>query len=94
MGLEEDRELLEEALDSEVLRPAVKEAFDDMLAKLDRFGRPLTPAQKTWVQAAISGDRYEPEETYKNEFSSGKIPVGEPVVLNVGPLPKRPPGRR
>jgi hypothetical protein len=86
-----DLEFLEDALDAD-LTDRQKEIVQDMI---DR-GRKLTPKQRAFVQAMVNGEHYEPEETYENAWSAGKVPMGRPVETPavLRNLPLRPPGRR
>lgn len=97
MTLEEDRDLLIAVLETD-LDERTESVFDDMLCRLDRFCRPLTPRQRAWAAATLRGDRYVPEEEYENLVSSGKVKRGKEVptiaLLDPSNLPKKPPGRR
>jgi hypothetical protein len=93
MSVIQDRDLLTEVLESDI-DDKRKTIAEDMLAKLDMFDRPLTPAQRKFAQSMLTGERFVPEEKYENLVSSGQVPRGKEVELNVGPLPLRPPARR
>jgi hypothetical protein len=87
-----DLELLEEAESCGRLSDAQLEIVDDMSVKLER--KPLTPAQRAFVQAMIDGVRYEkPEETPlpASAYPRGRE-VPDPPALAHRPL--KPPGRR
>jgi hypothetical protein len=86
-----DLEFLEDALDAD-LTDRQKEIVQNMIDT----GRKLTPKQRAFVTALVNGDRYEPEETYENARSAGKVPMGRPVEMPavLRNLPLRPPGRR
>jgi hypothetical protein len=65
----------------------------DMLFHLDGTNRPLTPAQRKYMESMLHGEKYERPIDYENLISSGKAPRGVEVELKVGPLLKRPPQR-
>jgi hypothetical protein len=78
------------------LRPQEREAFQGMLTYLeppdqDGSNRLLSDKQRDWLNHVL--EKHQP--TYLNEFSAGKVPIGNPnVVVNVGPKVLKPPGRR
>jgi hypothetical protein len=65
-----------------------------MASKMLVSERPLTPAQRKWVESAIEGEKYEPEIKYSNMVSSGKASSVSTVELLVKDHPIKPPGRR
>lgn len=89
-----DLELLVAVLDKDDLSDAVREAFEDMQHKVDRFG--LSSKQRAWARAILAGEKYEPEEECLNLWSSGKVPKGKdvPTPLVLQNLPKKPPQRK
>lgn len=87
----EDEKLLLDALDLESLDDRTREAFNEMLLKLESGERStLSPKQREWAQSKFG------IETYRNDFSAGRVPRGRevatPEVLKHRPL--RPPGKR
>lgn len=84
-----DAALLREVLELDNLSDANREAFDEMLVKVED-GYTLSPKQKKWALELLDRPQYE------NLFSSGKLAIGRPVptpeVLKHKPL--KPPGRR
>jgi hypothetical protein len=90
---EQDQELLGAVLEREDLSDNRRVIFEDMLHRLERYGRPLTDKQRAFVQAALKGEKYNAEPEYENTWSAGKVPEGRkvatPAVLQN--LPKRPP---
>lgn len=84
-----DSALLTAVLALDDLDDARRAAFEDMQTR----ARPLTPKQRAWAEATLAGVRYEPPVEYENLVSSGKVPRGREVTVNVGALPKRPPGK-
>ena len=97
MDANDDRELLTAAIESEHANEGAIAAFEDMLKKLEsgKLQR-LSDKQRAWASAVCIGEKYEPPEEYRNDFSAGRVPLGRPVatapvLLN---LPKAPPGRK
>ncbi len=90
-----DAILLHRALDEVELPDAVREAFEDMLSKIERRG-PLSSRQRAWVKATLAGEKYDAPPEYENLVSSGRVPRGrevpEPEALKHRPL--KPPQRR
>lgn len=88
----EDIALLKRALEKEDLRDSSREAFEDMLERIEAKGMTLSDKQRAWVLRALDVPEYE------NLVSSGKVPIGKPVELpwQLRPenLPKKPPGRK
>jgi hypothetical protein len=85
-----DLDLLDEAEDSGKLSERQLEIIDDLRDQLAR--RPLTPNQRSFVEAMRDGVRYEREEA---AVPASAFPRGNPVELPevLRKLPKRPPGR-
>lgn len=94
-AVEKDRAILKQALEKPDLSDENRESFEDMLEKLNAADKELSPKQRSWVKT-ILGDAAEPE--YENLFSSGKVPLGNPVetipALRRENLPLKPPGRK
>jgi hypothetical protein len=88
-----DAELLQAVIDADHVADMHKERAEDMLFHLDGTNRPLTPAQRKYMESVLHGEKYERPVDYENLISSGKAPRGAEVELKVGPLPKRPPQR-
>jgi hypothetical protein len=93
-----DHALLAAVLERDGLSDDRRAIFEDMLQKLQTYGRPLTKKQRDFAKAALEGEKYEPEPEYENLVSSGRVPIGRPVVtppvLRPENLPKRPPPRK
>ena len=78
------------------------DAVADMLEKLEGGRFPtLTPRQRAFVNRVADGCDVEPSEGPEDDgapegqrFTAGDVPRGKEVVVNVGPRPLRPPGRR
>ncbi len=91
-----DLELLAKVLDQDDLPDAVRQAFEDMQFKVDRY--PLTAKQRAWGKAILNGDVYEPEPDCLNLWSNGLVPKGkdvpDPPMLRRENLPMKPPVRR
>lgn len=96
---DEDLALLTMVLEKE-LPSDVRTAFEDMREQMttERGAGPtgplwvqhsLSPKQRDWVRR--TGLDHVPQ--YENLYSAGKVPRGREVVVNTGPLPKRPPPR-
>lgn len=88
-----DRQLADlKAVLEYTLRDNEQEAFEAMYLYLKNAAPALlSEKQVDWLQHTL--EKHQP--TYLNEFSAGKIPVGNPnVVVNVGPKVLKPPGRR
>lgn len=86
-----DHELLAAVLEKDGLSDDRRIIFEDMLEKMQRYGRPLTSKQRDFAKAALEGEKYEPEPEYQNLVSSGRVPVGRPVATPpvLQTLPKR-----
>jgi len=83
---------LDALLDDERLDAVAREAFESMLLA-DRNGlglRALTRKQRAFVDDVF--ERLGLDDGAENLFTRGAVPVGRPVELAVGPLPKAPPG--
>lgn len=95
MTVETDGKLLRDAIAKPTLSEETREAFQDMLEKLDANHRELSEKQRAWVKSAL-GDDLEPE--YENLVSAGKVPRGKEVetipALRRENLPLKPPGRK
>ena len=91
-----DEDLLTELLEELVHRGEDRlwQLFDDMHTKTVAAGRRLSPKQRAFAEATLAGDRYQAEETYRNEVSAGTVPRGREVELLVRDKPLSPPGRR
>jgi len=89
-----DLALLAAVLERDDLSDAARAAFEDMQHKLDRW--PLTKKQRQWIEAALRGEKFEPEPEYENLVSSGRVPRGRevPTPAILQNLPKKPPPRR
>jgi hypothetical protein len=79
----------------------VQEAFEGMLIRLEEGQGTLSPKQRKWVNDVARRLEIEPSIGPEDDegpepvrFTSGEIPRGKEVELNVGPLPLKPPGRR
>jgi hypothetical protein len=96
MDKEEDLKKLAVLLEYEGLNDWEKDAFPNMKEKLEKSGRPLTPAQRAKVDGALERLGLDLEKGSKNLWSSGKVPMGKHVVMAYENMPKplRPPGRR
>ena len=91
-----DEDLLTELLEELHHRGDTRlwEIFDQMHDKTVAQGRRLSPKQRAFAEATLAGERYEAEETYKNDVSAGTVPRGREVELLVKDKPLAPPGRR
>jgi hypothetical protein len=83
-------ELLEAVLERDDLSDYARSAFEDM----QRQERSLSPKQRAWAEAALKGERYEPEPEYENMVSRGLVPRGKEVEILVKDRPLKPPGRK
>jgi hypothetical protein len=94
MSIEKDRALLKQVLGKGDILEDNRDAFEDMLLKLDEKERELSPKQRAYVKN-ILGDDAEDDEP-RVLFSSGKIPLGKPVETPavLKNLPLKPPGRK
>lgn len=80
----------------------IPDAFEDMLIRLEEHKQEmLTPKQRKWVneKAELAGIEpsagpVEDEGPDPVRFTSGAVPRGKEVTVNVGALPLKPPGRR
>ena len=87
---QQDIELLTKLIEEfgDQLRKGELEAFKDMHTGLcNGTWSMLTEKQRAWCKKKL--EDFIPE--YENLVSSGKVPRGKEVVMNIGPLPKRPP---
>lgn len=92
--IEKDRAHLQQALEKKELADEHREAFEDMLEKMTEKARELSPKQRAYVRSVL-GDDVEDDKPIVL-FSSGKIPVGNPVETPavLRNLPLKPPGRK
>lgn len=89
---EDDLQLLRTVLASDKLSDDNREAFEDMLTRLDGQYLTLNEKQRAYVKGV--GERHELLIEYENGISSGKVPRGREVALMVKDKPLRPPTRR
>jgi hypothetical protein len=86
-----DLAMLRAMLASEKLPPVEREAFGDMLERLEKYPT-LTDRQRAYVRDV--GERLEILQEYENGISNGTVPRGREVELMVKDKPLRPPGRK
>jgi hypothetical protein len=89
---DEDEELVEKALTADLAGWQLATVEDIVKKTVDR-GYPMSPAQRSMIEAWVRGERYRADEKYENLVSSGRAPRGRPVELLVKDKPLRPPGR-
>jgi hypothetical protein len=88
----EDRVLLADVLALDTLTEEEREAFENMVIRLEHWGphSQLTEKQRSWAKRLLDIPEYE------NAWSLGKVPRGRevPTPPALQNLPKRPPGGR
>lgn len=98
MSYSTDRAMLDALLGSDRLTAYEEEAFSDIRGQIERTMRPVTKAQRMWIENRYKALELDAAEPAKNLVSSGQVPRGRevetPELLRYENLPKAPPGRR
>lgn len=87
--------MLEALSASDRLTDYERDVFGDMLGRICRTPRPLSVAQRAWVEGRYLAYELDGDEPAENLVSSGKVAKSSVVFpYETLPRPEKPPGRK